>query len=307
MLRWMLASTLLISTHAVAQQSSTTITPAEVASASTELSLATSAPVVKSPWHLVLGSENYTYENEQRAHGSDAPIISYNFVGARYNINAKWDVELRQQFQYVSNIEHLGGRDRTLHRNTLELAETVLRVIAKPGWSLVGSKNTMFDFRYYAPTDHTSQFNQELGRLRLDAYTEWVYNPQWTVGALLSPRVLLNSPANPNGQVGSDAQYYMIKAAPYVYYNFNDIVQAYYAYTYVGASTQAQRGSWDPDMVNGSAQEIGVNISYGPFLINPAIVSETNLNDSSGSVMSDDSRAFAYDGLSYNLNLYATF
>ena len=307
MLRGILASILFISTHAFAQQSSTTIAPAEVASASTELSLATSAPVVKSPWHLVLGSENYTYENEHQKHGGDAPIISYNFVGARYDISKKWEIELRQQFQFASNVSNLSGRDQTLHRSSWELAETVLRVVSKPGWSLLDSKNTSFDFRYYAPTDHASQVNQELGRFRLDAYTEWAYTPKWTFAAWVSPRVLLNSPANPNKDIGSDAQYYMLKAAPYAFYNFNDIVSAYYAYTYVGASTQAQRGSWDPDMANGSAQELGLYITYGPFLINPSVISETNLNDGSGSVISEDSRAFAYDGLSYNLNLYATF
>jgi hypothetical protein len=294
--------------QAFAQESTSSLNTSDIKSVSTNLATSTAkAPVVSSPWKLTLGSENYTYENDQRNLGSGAPIISYNFIGAKYVVSPVWEVELRQQFQFASNKENLTGRDQALHRSSLEMAETVLRVAAKPKWDLLGSKSQVFEVRYYAPTDHAAQVNHELGRLRADAWVEWAPTTKWTFAAWLSPRVLFNSASNPNSKIGADAEYYQVKAAPYVMYNVDDHIVPYYAYNLVQKYSQAQRGDWNPDMANVGAHEAGLFLNYGVWTINPAFISETDLNNGGGSILSEDSRAFSYENLSYNLNVYATF
>ena len=299
-----LLCSLLVSSLAFAQESTTNI--AEAAVPPTQTSSAT-AGAVKSPWHLSLGSENYTYENDQRNYGSQAPLISYNYVGALYNVNPQLAVELRQHFQFASSKEHLGGRDKELHNSNWETSETMLRVAGKPNAAAIGAKNLSIDLRYYAPTDHVAQENKELGRLRSDTFAEWYATPKFSIAGWFSPRVQLNSSNNKNAAVGSDAEYYQLKAAPFFNYYLNDNIAPYYGYTFVGKSSQAQRGNWEPDGTNVGAHELGVNLYYGAFYINGSFISETDLNNGAGSIFTDDSRAFAYDNLSYNLNVYATF
>lgn len=299
--------TVLLGSQAWAQESTSSMQATDIKSAPAAATTATQAPDLQSPWKFTLGSENYMYELDQRRLGSGAPIISYNFVGGKYVFSPKWEIELRQQFQFASNKENLGGRDSALHRSALEMAETVLRVAATPKWDLLGSKKQLFELRYYAPTDHVAQERNELGRIRADAWVEWAASAKWSFAAWFSPRVLLNSSSNPNKAIGADAEYYQIKAAPYVMYNINDKIVPYYAYNLVEKYSQAQRGDWTPDMTNVGAHETGLFLNYGAWTINPSLISETNLNDGGGSILSDDSRAYSYENLSYNLNVYATF
>lgn len=295
----------LLCSQVFAQETSTT-----QISSSTEVNATTGsskAPLIKeNPWHLTLGSENYAYEGDHRT--TDAgPIVSYNFLGARYAPSKLWELELRQHFQMTSSRDGLGSRDAKLHRDSsVAMAETVLRAALKPkGW--MGSSFGLMDLRYYAPTDKVAQENNEMGRLRFDNYFEWAVNSKLTVAGYLSSRVQFNGEKNPNRSVGADAEYYQVKAAPYLIYTMNDHVMPYYAYTVSEKSSQAQRGNWEPDLGNIGSHELGLNLYYGAFYINPALVSDTSLENGSGSVLSSDSRAFSYENISYNLNVYAVF
>ncbi len=306
MLRSGLFVCFLVCTAAHAQESTSTLEAFSLSSPSNTSTIA--APVLASPWKLSLGSESFTYEMDQRNHGSQAAMISSNWIGALYQASPIWAFELRQMIQYASSLENLGPRDQELHQdNHWALAETVLRAAAKPGWTIGSSSPVQFDLRYYAPTDRASQANHELGRLRADAYAEWLLNTKWTVAGWASYRVLLNGEDNPDTTVGADAGYYQVKAAPYFIYNWTDRFQSYYAYTYSGKSSTAQRGDVRADMHNLGSHEVGLYATAGSFLINPSIMSDTNLNGGSGSLISSDSRAFAYETLSYNFNVYATF
>ena len=266
--------------------------------------LSTGLPPASSSWKMTLGSENFTYENDLRNEG---PVISYNFAGARYNFSKEWEVELRQQFQFTSTQTGLGSRIAKMHDgSSVAMAETVLRGAYKPA-GLWGSSVALFEARYYAPTDRASQENNELGRLRGDMWLEWIQNSRFTVAGWVSPRVLFNSANNPNTSVGADAEYYQIKAAPYFIYTMNDHIMPYYAYNLVESSSQAQRGNWEPDLANIGAHEIGLNLYFGSFFINPSIISETNLENADGSILTPDSRVYSYENISYNLNVYAIF
>ncbi|MEK2689215.1 hypothetical protein [Bdellovibrio sp. GT3] len=307
----LIAIATLFCTQAFAQETSTSTTkvssPTQTSSVpAANSSITTTAPKQENPWHFTLGSENYNYEADNRSTDS-GNVTSYNFVGARYAPSKLWELELRQHFQIVSSRDRLGGRDAILHRDSATaMAETVLRAALKPT-GFLGSSAALIDLRYYAPTDNVGRENHELGRIRLDNYFEWTVTPKFTMAAYVSPRVLLNSQDNPNKAVGADAEYYQLKAAPYFIYTMNDHINPYYAYTVSGRSSQAQRGNWDLDMANTGSHEVGLNLYYGAFYINPAVISDTNLDDGSGSVVSNDSRAFSYDNLSYNFNVYAVF
>jgi hypothetical protein len=308
MIRWgLLLCSLVLTTQVFAQESTTSLSAAQNPAASAVQTSTSSTPAVSNPWHLSLGSETYLYEMAQRSYGSKAPAVSYNYIGGRYDVNKIWAVELRQQFQIVSSTENLSGRDKVLNREAFAPAETMLRIAAKPTWTIGSSKPIAAELRYYAPTDHVSQTNRELGRLRLDSYVEWMMDSKWSLATWVSSRVLLNSANNPNEHTGSDAEYYQFKAAPYLTYNINDNIAPYYAYTFAGKSSQAQRGNWTPDMGNIGAHELGLNLYYGAFYINPSLISETNLNNGAGSLGTKDSRAFAYENISYNFNIYANF
>lgn len=277
------------------------------ATAADVISTTTTGAARPSPWKLTLASENFTYESDQRNFGSKAPIISYNWIGVRYIVSPLWELDLRQQFQYSSNLDNLGARDSKLHSgSSTELAELVLRVAAKPK-NLLGSSVSVFEVRYFAPTDRVARELNELGRIRADAWMEWAMTSKFTLAGWVSPRVQLNSSNNPNKAVGADAEYYQVKAAPYFIYNMNDHIAPYYAYNLVGKFSQAQRGNWEPDMANIGAHETGLFVNYGAFMINPSLISETNLENGGGSFLTEDSRAYSYENLSYNLNLYATF
>ncbi|WP_142701819.1 hypothetical protein [Bdellovibrio sp. ZAP7] len=301
----------LLCAQAFAQDASTSTTkisnPASNSSApAAESSITATAPKIETPWHLTLGSETFTYEGDHRNSDSGA-IISNNFAGVRYAPSKTWELELRQHVQIASSRVNLGARDAKLHQDSLTaMGETVLRAALRPAkW--MGSSFGLIDLRYYAPTDAVAQENHELGRLRLDNYFEWVANPKFTFAALVSPRVQFNSSKNPNTAVGADAEYYQVKAAPYFIYTMNDHIQPYYAYTVSEKASQAQRGNWEPDMGNVGSHEVGLNLYYGAFYINPALMSDTNLENGGGSLLSADSRAFSYENLSYNLNVYAVF
>lgn len=301
-----LAALLLLCGNAYAQESTTSsLQISDVSTAAEPNAVSTTkASSVTSPWKLSLGSENFTYEADRRDNG---PIISYNFVGARYVISKEWEVELRQQFQYISSRERLGLRDSRLHSDSsVAVAEAVLRAAYKPQ-GLLGTSVALFETRYYAPTDRVAQDNKELGRIRADMWLEWIQNSRFTFAAWFSPRVQFNSAENPNQAVGADAEYYQVKAAPYFIYTMNDHIMPYYAYNLVEKSSQAQRGNWEPDMANVGAHEIGLNLYYGAFYVNPSIISETNLENGDGSILSEDSRAYSYENISYNLNVFAVF
>ncbi|WP_413559006.1 hypothetical protein [Bdellovibrio sp. HCB209] len=302
----------LLCTQGFAQDASTSTTkisnPATESSAAPTAtsSMSTADASKETPWHFTLGSENFNYEADNRKPAAGA-IISYNFVGARYAPTKLWELELRQHFQITSTRDGLGARDSRLHRDsTTAMAETVLRAALRPQkW--MNSSFGLIDLRYYAPTDVVAQDNHEMGRIRLDNYFEWTINPKFTMAALVSPRVQFNSGSNPNKAVGADAEYYQLKAAPLFIYTMNDKINPYYAYTISEKSSQAQRGNWEPDMGNIGSHEVGLNMYYGAFYINPALISDTNLENGSGSIASSDSRAFSYENISYNLNVYAVF
>lgn len=279
------------------QENSTTLAAASLVEIPTQSSTM-AVPGVKSLWQISLGSETYSYEADQRLLGSRAPVVSYNWIGAVYNLSPRWALELRQHFQYASNVESLSGRDKLLHQGNLAMAETMVNVGIK-NWSLWGSKPGLFEVRYYAPTDRAAQLKEELGRLRANAYVEWMLNSKWSLAAWGSPRIQLNS-------VG-DAEYYQLRGASYLTHYFNDSISSYYACSFNGKSSQAQRGDWTPDLANISAHEVGMYLGMGPVIVNPTLMSETSLNDGQASLLSNDSRIFAYETLSYNLNIYAVF
>ena len=102
-----------------AQETSTTALSQPTISAGQSADGVTATPMANqkvSSWNLTLGSENFTYEADHRG-TSSGPIISYNFVGARYNPSRLWELELRQQLQMTSSRERLCAVFSQMGRN----------------------------------------------------------------------------------------------------------------------------------------------------------------------------------------------
>lgn len=275
-------------------------------SESTAEALAPTTEGTTAQWQLNLSSESTVNAKAQQQDGADAQFTSLNGIGAIYNLSNRTQFELRQYFEYASKIETLSGRAKQLHQNENEMSNTVLRAATK-AFSVFKSKVISWEGRFYLPNDRLGVENKETGYLRLEAITSWDLNPKWTVGAYMRAATLLNSKENPNAAKGSDAQYYRLLTAPSLTYNFTDKVGAYYAYNVETWAGEAQRGIYRPDVLNEALHEVGLLWTLGPVLINPTMISEVSHDNADASLFTQNSRYFASDNTTYNLNLYATF
>lgn len=253
-----------------------------------------------------LSTENYSGLRNQNTLHSEAPVVSNNAVGLVYKKGLA-QFELRQYMEYASNKENLTGPAATLHENAFEMSYLMARAAAKWETTALGSKAINTEFRYYMPTDRLSKDLQRNGIVRADVFTDWNLTPAWNFTAILSPRVMLNSAKNPNAEVGADAEYYRLVACGYLTYNFNDAFGLYYGFSQDQRSRNAQRGTWTNDIANVAIHEIGANWTIGAVTINPVLESDLDQNDGQASILTNQSRYYADDTTSVNLNVYATF
>jgi hypothetical protein len=169
---------------------------------------------------------------------------------------------------------------------------------------LPGSEPIAFSARYYLPTSQvTRDVLHRNGQLRIDVNPEWILNPQWTFDMINSPRIIYNDQASADG---SDTVYRYV-GGPAITYNFNDKFNAYYTPYVDIRSANVSRGTLDTAKLNEMYHETGLNIVIGPLTINPALISETTLNDGTSSLATADSRIYSYEKTTYNLNFYANF
>lgn len=297
-----------ISAGAEEQQASTTTATATAPAAGTTSMTATeSAPL----FQLNLSSESYVGMRDQNTLHAGAPVTSVNAVGLIYTgLPSKMKFELRQYMEYLSNKENsTDDAALALHENAWEISYTVLRLAGslESLGAAIGSKPIAIEGRYYAPTDRVAQAANKNGILRMDMIADWNLTPAWEVLGVVSPRISLNSERNTDAAVGSDAQYYRMVAGAYGCYNFNDKLQAYYGFSQDVRSRDAQRGTWAADQGNTAIHEIGLNWTVGPVTINPVFESDLVQTDGTASIFTADSRYFADDTTSANINLYATF
>lgn len=257
-------------------------------------------------WQINLSSESTVLARDQQRNGTGAQFTSLSGLGPIYNLTNETQFEVRQYFEYASEIDSLSGRARQLHQSENEMSNTVLRAMTK-AFSVFNSKKISWEARFYFPNDRVGVENKENGYVRFELNTSWDFGPKWTVGAYARTVALLNSKANPNAAKGSDSEYYRVLSAPSVAYNFNDKVSAYYAYNLETWSSEAQRGTFTPDKLNEALHEIGLLWTLGPVLINPTVISEVSHDNADASIFTENGRYFASDNTTYNLNIYATF
>ncbi|MBX2986966.1 MAG: hypothetical protein KF802_03625 [Bdellovibrionaceae bacterium] len=264
-------------------------------------------PAAARRWSVSLISENMANAKALDEWGAQAPVRSVNGIGLIYKASDSTTFELRPRMEYASNHERLTGRARLAHDGAIEMADLMLRAIHGSKVVLGGSKPVVFDLQYYAPTDRVAQLQKENGLFRLDTSTEWMLSPRWSVGGLVSSRVLLNSSENPKTARGADAEYYRVMLIPSLNYAFRDGLSGYYAYYADVASTDAQRGIWRADAINGAYHEVGASWTVGSVLLNPYMISSVSHADASGSLFTAESRVFAFDTIDWGLTIIAKF
>lgn len=296
------AQTSTTSASAAAPETATTAAASPAPAAQTLTTEAEAAAPNK--WGALFWVENTMMIQDQKNLNEKAPVESYWYTGIKYKPTKKIGLELWQMATTRSNFE--GSPDaNTYNKGERQvMGDMVVKANYKSELTLAGSEQIGFSARYYLPTSQvTQEMLQRNGQLRFDINPSWVLTPLWTFDWVNSPRIIFNKEGSSRG---SDTVYRYV-GGPAITANFNDYFNAYYMPYFDIRSADVSRGTWAPEHLNLMYHEAGLNITVGPLTINPALISETNLNDGTASFATADSRVYSAENTSYNLNFYANF
>lgn len=236
------------------------------------------------------------------------PIATLWTAGIKYKATDKASFELWQHAWTRSNVENLSPGERNIHGEGQQqmMDDTVVKANYKTDFAVLGSKPLTVGGRYYLPTSRSSRLMKKTnGTLRFDTTLSWDLTTKMSFDYAISPRISLNSA---QASSGSDAIYRMVQM-PSLSYNFNDNYSLYSGVTFDTRSKDLGRGTWVADKGNIATPEVGGSITYGWLNINPAITSDIDMakGDGSNEFFKNESRIFAAENTTYNLNFYATF
>jgi len=262
-------------------------------------------PGIAAKFGATFYSENSMGVKEQKELKDKAGVTTAWTMGIKYKPTKKISVELQQLATTRSNFE--GDVDKVVFNKGERqvMGDMVVKGGLSTDLTLLGSEAIAFGARYYLPTSQvTREVLKRNGTLRFDVNPSWVLNPSWTFDLVNSPRIIYNN--NADSAVGSDTVYRYV-GGPSITYNLNDKFNAYYIPYVDIRSANVSRGTASTEALNNMYHEAGVNVVLGPLTINPAVETAVNLNDSSASIATADSRVFADENMSYLLNFYASF
>ena len=260
-------------------------------------------------WVSYLTSENSLYQTDRDQFNSGAPLNSDNSISLMRNLSPKLSLGFMQYFETVTHREnlHAGSNSSILHaQNGTEPLAFNLRAFFRPGWTLLNSKPLLIEARYGLPTDRLSHAVRSPGTWRSDVSAEWVFTPRIVLDWVESLRLKFNSAQNPDSEMGSDTAHRLV-SEPMLAYNFSDSFGVYYGPFFDQTSRGVQRGAWRADMSNTLRHEIGINYTQGPVYLNPAVDSESSLDNSEAGLFTADSRVFSHETLSYWMSVIVTY
>jgi hypothetical protein len=247
-------------------------------------------------------------ENLAKYQGSTAPILTAWTMALKYKVTKKASVEVQQLAYSRSNLANTAGSEARIFNQGKQ--QVMYDAVVKAGLStdlrLPGSEALAFSARYYLPTSQiTREMYHHNGTLRGDVTPAWVLNPTFTFEYVVSPRITFQDQA---AAQGSDARYRLV-TGPSLTMNINDNLNFYTCAIADLRSYNIGRGKWELENLNLVTPEIGMNLTVGPVTINPALTSDLDMNGSTrdATILTNESRVFAHETNSYNLNLYATF
>lgn len=306
---------IMIATAAVVANAQTAPAPATQTTTATATEVKPAA-ASKYTGRLVLETAASTKEANESF--KDAGILSAGAVGLIYKIDSTWSAEARQNFYLAANRDKLAsGYQASLDGQNANVSATTLIAKQNSQATLFGSKALSHGYRLdILTTDKGQRDAGRLANLRYDTSLNYDLGTKTSLSIALSPRLVLNKETS---KIGSDSILRLV-GGPSVSYAATDVVEGYVASTLDVRSSEFQYGSAEFNTLNMVTHEIGANITVGSLTINPAITSDLTLGnyanasedsvaDNSGqaSLFTNNSRFFAPETTSYNLNLYATF
>jgi hypothetical protein len=285
--------------------SSATQAPAATAAPATQTLTTEAEAAASNKFGALFYVENSMLIKDQNELNEKAGFDSIWYMGLKYKPTKKVGFELWQMAQSRSNFEGTYDKDVTYNQGK---SQVMLDAVVKANYAsdlrLPGSEAIAFSTRYYLPTSQvTREILHRNGQLRFDINPSWILSPSWTFDMINSPRLIFMDQASSDGA----ETVYRYVGGPAITYNFNDAFNAYYTPYFDVRSTKIARGQWETDKLNLFYHEAGLNWTVGPLTINPALISEVNLNDSSASIASNESRVYSAETTTYNLNFYANF
>lgn len=262
-------------------------------------------PAAASPYtgRLVLETAASTQEANESL--NEAGVLSAGAVGLIYKINSTWSAEARQNFYLAANRDKLPASYRaSLDGQNAAVSATTFIAKQSTTGTILGSKALSHGYRVDVLTvDKGLRDAGRLANLRYDTSLNYDLGTKTSLSMALSPRLVLNRDTS---AVGSDSILRLV-AGPSLSYAINDKLEGYVASTVDVRSREFQYGSIEADTLNAITQEVGANITVGTLTINPALTSYLDMNTANASLLTEESRFFAPETTSYNLNLYATF
>jgi hypothetical protein len=290
-------------------QTSTTSAPAAAPAAAPTQTLTTEAPAAPAKqFSASFSSESAMGVDAQKDNGAAAPILTAWSMGLKYKVTKKASVEVQQLAYSRSNLEGLAGSEAKIFNQGKQqvMHDAVIKAGLSTDLRLPGSEALAFGARYYLPTSQvTREMYHHNGTLRGDVTPAWVLNPTFTLEYVVSPRITFQDQASAQG---SDARYRLV-TGPSLTLNMNDNLNFYAAAIADLRSYNIGRGKWELETLNLITPELGMNLTLGPVTINPALTSDLDMNGATrdATILTNESRIFAHETNSYNLNLYATF
>ncbi len=292
-------------TTATLPASGSTPAPATTAAPATQTLTTEAEAAAANKFGAFFWVENAMSVKDQNELKDKAGIESVWYTGLKYKATKKVGFEVWQMAQSRSNFEGAPDMDVTYNQGKRQImADAVVKANYASDLRLPGSEAIAFSARYYLPTSQvTREMLHRNGQLRFDINPSWILSPSWTFDWVNSPRLIFMDQASSDG---SETVFRYV-GGPAITYNFNDNFNAYYMPYPDARSTKVARGTWELDKLNLFYHETGLNITVGPLTINPALISEVNLNDGSASIATNDSRVYSAETTTYNLNFYANF
>ncbi len=244
-------------------------------------------------------------------HKFGAGISSLYTMGLGYKLTSKLLIGVQQRAYSRSNFNDMGDSDvevfqagdKTVSPEHQVLGDVILKSVYTSDSRFWGSEAWAPMTRYFFGTSDGARGVGRTGYFRTDLGATWVLNPKINFDLVFSPRITFQ---NANSKYGKDAIYHLV-VGPTFTYNFSDKMNIYSATAALLDSTEAQRGRPAIDVANTLNPEIGMNFIFGDVTVNPAVDSYASMSNSENHIFSADSRIFAAENSTYNLNIYANF
>lgn len=180
-----------------------------------------------SKWTYSLDSEFYLNQEEQKAKGGDARLISYHWANSKYAYDSQTTLKIVPMFElnYVplENERAQNVQDEVNNEKTFggaRFKDPFVGLVKKQG-SVWGSDVMSTEVRYYLPLSEVSREVESAGIVRLDYVLPWIVG-NWNLSYYLNPHLFLESQSQENRPTSFSFRHYALGT-----YTFSDSLSSY--------------------------------------------------------------------------------